>query len=88
MLKGIACSQTAHAWTRLPVTPGIIRKLQEVCIFGQLGNYQSRMLWVAFCLGYFGFLRSRELTLLDLSASPSICASDLEVDSHQNSFTV
>ena len=84
MLKGIARSQTAHAQTRLPVTPGIMRKLQEVCISGQLSNYQSRMLWAVCCLGYFGFLRSGEFTMSDLSTAPSICASDLEVDSHQN----
>ena len=84
MLKGIARSQTAHAQTRLPVTHGIMRKLQEACISGQLSDYQSQMLWVACCLGYFGFLISGEFAMSDLSTAPSICASDLEGDSHQN----
>ena len=81
MLKGIARSQTAHAQTRLPVTHGIMRKLQEACISGQLSDYQSRMLWAACCLA---ILASLDLGNSDLSTAPSICASDLEVDSHQN----
>ena len=84
MLKGIARSQTAKARACLPVTPGIMLKLQEVCISGQLSDYDSRLLWAACCLGYFGFLRSGEFTLPDLSTPPSIFASDLEVDSHHN----
>ena len=83
MLRGIARSQSAHARTRLPVTPGIMRKLQGVCISGHLSDYVSRLLWAACCLGYFGFLRSGEFTLPELSSPPSILASDLEVDCHQ-----
>ena len=84
MLKGITRSQTASTRIRLPVTPGIMLKLQEVCISGRLSDYVSRLLWAACCLGYFGFLRSGEFTLPNQSSPPSILASDLAVDSHHN----
>lgn len=84
MLKGIARVQSTTSQRRLPVTPAIMRKLQEVCMSGQLSNFESRLLWAACCLGYFGFLRSGEFTLPHPSSPPAILASDLAVDSHSS----
>ena len=45
-------------------------------------QFESSMLWAASFLGFFGFMRAGEFTMTSPSKLPSICASDVAVDSH------
>ena len=69
--------------TRLPITPELLRQIhrvwsQEPC------DFDRTMLWAAFCLGFFGFMRSGEFTCPSLEAfSPDMLSpTDIAVDSH------
>ena len=86
VLKGIRRSAASSPKrVRLPITRNIMKKLHEA--FAPAGNpssYDSRLLWAACCLAFFGFLRSGEFTTSALGGRPSICFSDLAVDSNSS----
>ena len=51
-------------------------------------HYQASLFWAACCLGFFGFMRAGEFTMVDPGAPPAIMSSDVAVDSHSSPSTV
>ena len=68
---------------RLPITPEILRK-----IYGRWSQeprtFDTTMLWAAYCLGFFAFMRSGEFTCPSLQAfmPHTLSPTDIRVDSH------
>lgn len=87
VLKGIKKTQAMagpRQDPRLPITPAILRQLQQHWSPTAAG-YDAKMLWAACCLGYFAFLRSGEFTTTtDNQSDLSACLTpgDIAVDSH------
>ena len=74
-----------HRQARLPVTPNILMHIFRVWSNTPLSP-DHVMLWSAFCVGFFGFMRSGEFTCPSLEAfSPDMLSpGDVAVDSYQN----
>ena len=69
---------------RLPITVGIMRRLQRAWVV-DAQHPEGAMLWAAACVGFFGFLRAGEFTVPSVEAfDPEVhlCLSDLALDSH------
>ena len=58
---------TSPQWTRLPITPDILRKVRHI-LEKDKTNYDHVMLWAAYCTAFFGFLTSGEVTVPSLPA--------------------
>lgn len=58
-----------------------MRRLLLAWSSGIENEYETRLLWAAACLGFFGFLRSGEFTLESTTSAPAIMSSDVAVDS-------
>ena len=68
--------------SRLPITPAILQKIFQ--LWSRTPHqFKYILLWAAFCLGFFGFMRSGEFTCPSMSAftSDMLTAQDILVDS-------
>ena len=83
-MKGLRRVQpTARRQPRLPVTPEILYRIHSACSL-DLPDYDKTMLWAAFCMGFFGFMRSGEFTCpsMDAFIPEMLTQQDIAVDSH------
>lgn len=88
VLKGIQRSHLSQTCTwakHLPVTPNVLMNIYTLWSKRPL-TFNKIMLWAAFCIGFFSFLRSREFT-----HSPSqphhecaLSRDDITIDSRNN----
>lgn len=90
-IKRVEAEKGTEKRQRLPISPDILKKLRSVWeVEPVLG---TTMLWAACCLGFFGFLRSGEMTVpADGRYDPSchLSRADIAVDhpSHPNTIRV
>ena len=83
-LKGVRRERPlSQRQTRLPITPELLRRIYHSWA-QEPQEFDRTMLWAAFCLGFFGFMRSGEFTCPSMeSFSPDMLThQDIAVDSH------
>ena len=85
VLKGIQrTSPSRQRAQRLPVTPEVLLQIHTLWSKRPL-SFDKVMLWAAFCLGFFGFMRSGEFTSPSQDSSECILSvGDVAVDSRQD----
>lgn len=86
VLKGVRRTSSSPRRCRLPVTPELLLAVRGVWARGSW-NFDRVMLWAAFCLGFFAFLRSGEFTCPSLEKfdpTSMLGVEDVCIDSHVN----
>ena len=86
ILKGVHKKSPEHKRAkRLPITPDLLRRIHSVWSQTPL-TYDKVMLWAAYCLGFFGFLRAGEFTstLPPPPGGSILSVADITIDSRDN----
>ena len=65
--RGIRCKQSCVERTRLPITINLLRTLKSQLRSSQKSLLDQRLLWAAFTLSFYGFLRASECLSLTWS---------------------
>lgn len=87
VLKGIRRVKPKRTNPRLPITPAVLRRLQQGLRCGTLHKLDEAMMWAACSLAFFGFLRSGEFTQESSSSydpRKHLSVGDVAVDSHEH----
>jgi hypothetical protein len=83
-IKRMEASLGRQTCTTLPITPDILMKLQDIWLAPPV-QPDTLMLWVAACVGFFGFLRAGEFTVPSpetYDPEVHLNLADLALDSH------
>ena len=84
LLKGIHKLTPDHKRTiRHPITPNIMQNIHRLWS-QQPMTFNKSMLWAAFCVAFFGFMRSGELTASTAGDQANLQVNDVTIDSHTN----
>ena len=86
MLQGVRRSLPASTCKqRLPITPKLLRAIHHSWSTSA-PTFNKTMLWAAFCLGFFEFMRSGEFICLSLERfrDDMLSIQDVAVDSHSH----
>lgn len=86
ILKGVQKHFPTHKRPkRQPITPEILSQIHKAWS-QQPPSYDRAMVWAAFCLAFFGFMRSGELTSPSNTrySTTDLSVNDISIDSHTN----